>query len=82
MDLDGVYFPSFERSLVHNCYNLKTNFKVIGSAHNLFELNIKKKQKISEVFISPVFEKKGRKTRINACRFRAEFSTILNSWLR
>ena len=60
MDLDGVYFPSFERSLVHNCYNLKTNFKIIGSAHNLFELNIKKKQKVSEVFISPVFKKKSR----------------------
>tara|TARA_B100000424_G_scaffold88122_1_gene65941 strand:+ start:270 stop:815 length:546 start_codon:yes stop_codon:yes gene_type:complete len=60
LDLDGVYFPSFERSLVHNCYNLKKNFKIIGSAHNLFEMNIKKKQNISEVFISPVFKKKGR----------------------
>ena len=60
LDLDGVYFPSFERSLVHNCYNLKKNFKIIGSAHNLFELNIKKKQMISEVFISPVFKKKNK----------------------
>ena len=32
----------------------------MGSAHNLFELNIKKKQKVSEVFISPVFQKRGR----------------------
>ena len=60
LDLDGVYFPSFERSLVHNCYNLKKNFKILGSAHNLFELNIKKKQKITEVFISPVFKKKNK----------------------
>ena len=51
-------YPSFERSLVHNCYNLKKNFKIIGSAHNLFEMNIKK-QNISEVFsFYHVFKKK------------------------
>ena len=56
MDLDGVYFPSFERSLIHNCYNLKTNFKIIGSAHNLKELYIKKLQKCSSIIYSRLFK--------------------------
>ena len=58
LDLDGVYLPSFNKEFSHNCYKLKTKFKIIGSAHNLKEYNIKILQKVSEIFISPVFKKK------------------------
>ena len=62
LNLNGVYLPSFNKSMTHNCYSLRKNFKVIGSAHNIFELNLKKKQKITEIFLSPVFKKIGKKT--------------------
>ena len=37
-------------------YSLPTNFDIIGSAHNIAEINIKLKQKCSEIFLSPVFK--------------------------
>ncbi len=60
LDLDGVYISAFNNSLRHNNYLLKKKFKIIGSAHNQFEINCKKSQKIKELFISPIFKKKGR----------------------
>ena len=46
LDLDGVYIPSFNRSLKHLAYSFKKNFKIIGSAHNLKEVRIKEKQNV------------------------------------
>ena len=54
--LDGAYIPSFNRSLSHNTFKLRKNFKIIGSAHNVYELRIKEKQKCEEIFISPLFK--------------------------
>ena len=34
LNLDGAYIPAFNKSFMHNSYNLKKNFKLIGSAHN------------------------------------------------
>lgn len=56
--LNGVYIPSFNKSMSHNSYNLKKDFEVIGSAHNVYELNIKKKQGVKTIFFSPVYKKK------------------------
>ena len=55
--LDGVYIPSFNNKVnyVQN-YSLPKNFDIIGSAHNITEINIKLKQKCSEIFLSPVFK--------------------------
>ena len=55
--LDGVYIPSFNNKVnyVQN-YSLPKNFDIIGSAHNIPEINIKLKQKCSEIFLSPIFE--------------------------
>ena len=58
LDLDGVYLPSFNKSLYHNSYNLKKKFEIIGSAHNVYELNIKKNQGVKKIFFSPVYKKK------------------------
>ena len=56
--LDGVYLPSFNKNIRYNCYKFKKNFDIIGSAHNVMELNIKIKQKVNSIFIAPVFKKK------------------------
>ena len=58
--LEGVYLPSFNRSFAHNSYQFKKKFEIIGSAHNLSELNIKIKQGVNEIFFSPVFKKKNK----------------------
>ena len=54
-NLDGVYIPSFNKSLSINYYNKKKNFLILGSAHNIKEIRIKEKQNVKKIFISPVF---------------------------
>ena len=56
LNLDGAYIPAFNRSFLHNSFNLKKNFKLIGSAHNLNEIRIKEKQNVSSIFISTIFK--------------------------
>ena len=60
LNLNGVYLPAFNNEIIPNCFQTKKNFKLIGSAHNIYELNIKKKQKVEEIFLSPVFKKKSK----------------------
>jgi thiamine-phosphate pyrophosphorylase len=57
LGLNGVYIPSFNKKInyVQN-YSLPKNFDIIGSAHNIPEININLKQKCSEIFLSPVFK--------------------------
>ena len=55
--LNGAYLPSFNKDFSHLSFNLKRNFKLIGSAHNMKEINIKKKQGIKEIFLSSIFKK-------------------------
>ena len=57
LNLDGVYLPSFNKSLKHINYQIKKDFLIIGSAHNILEIRIKEKQKISHIFISSIFKK-------------------------
>jgi len=58
LNLDGVYIPSFNNDFSHLNYSLKTDFIVIGSAHNIREIRTKEKQKVKEIVISPLFSKK------------------------
>ena len=60
LNLNGVYISAHNKSLRFNTYQLKKGFKFIGSAHNIYEINIKKLQKVEEIFISPIFKFKGR----------------------
>ena len=55
--LDGVYLPSFNKDLRHLSYNIKSNFLIIGSAHNIKEIRIKEKQNVSLIFLSSIFKK-------------------------
>ena len=56
--MDGVYLPSFNKSTRYNCFKFKKNFDVVGSAHNVMELNTKIRQQVKSIFIAPVFKKK------------------------
>ena len=57
LDLDGVYLPSFNKSLNHLGYKLKKKFEIIGSAHNLKEIKNKELQKVNKIFLSSLFKK-------------------------
>ena len=57
LGLDGVYLPSFNKSLNHMSYTLKKKFEIIGSAHNLKEIKIKELQKVNKIFLSSLFKK-------------------------
>ena len=57
LDLDGAYLPSFNKSTKHLSFSFKKKFSVIGSAHNIKEIKIKEKQRVSKIFISSVFKK-------------------------
>ena len=61
LNIDGVYLPSFNKCYRHNCFRFRKNFDVLGSAHNLNEVNIKLKQNVKTIFLAPVFKKKQSK---------------------
>ena len=70
LGLDGVYIPSFNKRInyVQN-YSLPKNFDIIGSAHNVTEINLKLKQKCSEIFLSPIFKVSKSKKFLDINRF-------------
>ena len=56
LDLHGAYIPSFNKCLRHLSYLKKTDFNIIGSAHNLKEIRIKELQGASRIFVSSIFK--------------------------
>ena len=58
LKLKGVYISANNYKLVYNYNSLFKDFKIIGSAHNLKEIRIKKNQNVEELFFAPVFKKK------------------------
>ena len=57
LNLDGAYIPSFKKDFKHLNYDFKSNFLLLGSAHNLKEVRIKERQKVIIIFISSLFKK-------------------------
>ena len=57
-----VYIFQLSTSYVFSKIKKKTNFKIIGSAHNYQEIIIKEKQGCEEIFISPIFFNKKNKS--------------------
>ena len=51
---DGLYISAYNKNL--NSSYLKNNFKIIGSAHNIKEINLKKLQGCSEIILSRLFK--------------------------
>ena len=69
LKLDGVYLPSFNKDLGLRKFNYPKKFLILGSAHNLQEINIKKKQGAELIFLSPLFKTKNYKKFLNITRF-------------
>ncbi len=69
LNLDGVYIPAFKKICNYKNLNIKKNFKIIGSAHNISELKIKEKQKCDTIFISPLFKTNKSNYFLNINRF-------------
>ena len=71
MDVAGAYIPSFNKDFRHLSFKFKKNFKIIGSAHNIKEINIKKKQGCSLIFLSRLFKThyKNKKSYLGIVRF-------------
>jgi len=57
LGFDGAYIPSFNKNLQHLNFALNRKFIVLGSAHNIKEIRLKEKQKVSLIFISSIFKK-------------------------
>ena len=57
LDLDGAYIPSFNKDKKHLSYSFKKKFIILGSAHNIYEVNTKELQKVELIFLSSLFKK-------------------------
>ena len=65
-----MYIPSFNKKINFvTSYSYPKNFEIIGSAHNINEIRIKKLQKCSKIFISPIFKTKKYKKSLSILRF-------------
>ena len=69
LGLDGAYLPAFSKTKKHKAFNLKKNFQLIGSAHNLQEIREKESQNVSYIFLSPIFLTKKRKSFLGIYKF-------------
>ena len=74
LKLDGAYIPSFNTSLNHLSYRFSKNFKIVGSAHNLKEINIKTTQNVQQIFISSLFKKNKNYLGINKFKLIANLT--------
>ena len=74
LNLDGAYLPSFNKNFSHLNYVFKKDFLLFGSAHNLKEIRIKEKQKVSKIFLSSIFKKNKNFLGINKFKIISEFS--------
>ena len=69
-NLNGVYIPSFNKSLnLNNFKNNRKNFTILGSAHNILELKLKEKQGVDFIFLSPLFLTKNYQDNLGVIKF-------------
>ena len=69
LGFDGVYIPSFNKLPLDYKIGIKNDFTILGSAHNIDEILIKKKQKIDIIFICPLFKNEKNKSHLGVIRF-------------
>ena len=67
--LDGVYLPAFNTKTFFLNSAINKNFLIMGSAHNLIEINKKVKQGCKIIFLAPLFKTKKSNKFLNICRF-------------
>ncbi len=70
LGLNGIYIPSFNKKINYVLdYSLPKNFEIIGSAHNINEINLKLKQRCTKIFLSPIFQVNKSKKFLGISRF-------------
>ena len=69
LDLDGVYLPSFNKSINFIKSNFKKKFIIIGSAHSVQEIKIKEQQGVKLIFLSPLFKVNKNNKFLNPIKF-------------
>ena len=70
LKLDGVYIPSFNKKINYlSSFSIPKDFLIIGSAHNMKEIKIKKQQGCKEIFLSPLFHVEKKKNFLNIFNF-------------
>ena len=69
LKLDGVYLPAFNKDLKIKNISQYNNIDIIGSAHNLRELNMKKLQGVNKIFISPIFDVPKKREKLGVYKF-------------
>ena len=74
LNLYGAYIPSFNKSNKHLSYSLTKKFIILGSAHNIYEINTKKLQNVNAIFLSSIFKKNKNYLGIN----RFKLLSVLN----
>jgi len=68
LKLDGAYIPSFNKNTKHLSYSLTKKFIILGSAHNIYEINTKELQNVNAIFLSSIFKKNKNYLGINKFR--------------
>ena len=80
--LNGVYIPSFNKKINFiQSYSLPKNFSIIGSAHNINEVNLKLRQKCTEIFLSPIFKVYKSKKFLGVTKFNLIGSNIKGNFI-
>ena len=69
LDCDGLYISAHNKKLYKYNINIKIKFNVIGSAHSLDEILIKKKQGTKLIFLSPLFFNKKNNKYLGISKF-------------
>ena len=70
LGLNGVYIPSFNKKInLVSKYSIPKKFEILGSAHNINEINIKKLQGCSKIFLSPLFKTTKSKKFLSILKF-------------
>ena len=64
--LDGIYIPSFNKKIF---VNKTKNLIILGSAHNLKEINIKKIQNVEYLFLSSLYKNTKSKMFLGPIKF-------------
>ena len=77
LNFDGVYIPSFNKLALNYNIGIKNNFIILGSAHGIRDILVKKSQKIDVIFISPLFENSKNKNHLGIIKFN-----IINKYFK
>ena len=66
--LDGIYIPAFNKRI--NIIKFKLHdLMCLGSAHNIKEINEKKRQGVDLIFLAPVFKVKKKNSHLGVIKF-------------